>query len=238
MKEKNFKLIVFLTALGSVIAVAVLLVLFLVIIPENRKKRELEELVKEYYENKLVIYEEENEKYDDYEVDVAFIGDSLTDGYDLQKYYPQYVTSNRGIAGETTIGLEKRLKLSVYDLKPKVVVMLIGANNIYSMFENYENILIGLKENLPNTKVVLISLTSMGDEWGVKNEIASFNNVKIKMLAEKYGFEYVDMFTALFDIEENEIKAEYTTDGGHLTEKGYEVFTNTLTPYLVKLLGK
>ena len=52
------------------------------------------------------------------------------------------------------------MQVSVYDLKPKVVVMLIGANNFDTMFDNYESLLQGLQENLPDTKVVLLSLTA------------------------------------------------------------------------------
>ena len=155
----------------------------------------------------------------------------------LEKYFPQYLALNRGIAGETTFGLEKRLKVSVYDLKPKVAVMLIGANNFDTMFDNYENILKGFKENLPNTKIVLLSLTSMSQEWGKNNQKAAYNNVKIKLLSEKYGYEFVDLYSPLLNLETGEIYAEYTTDGGHLTSAGYEVLTNTITPALEQLLG-
>lgn len=212
--------------------------LFTVVLPEKREKEELLKALQEYYDSKIAMYEIENEEYDDYEVDVAFLGDSLTDGYDLKKYYPQYLTLNRGIGGDTTFGLENRLKVSVYDLKPKVAVMLIGANNFDTMFENYENILEGLKSNLPKTKIVLLSLTSMGGAWGKNNQKAAYNNVRIRLLAEKYGYEFVDLYSPLLNIETGEIYAEYTTDGGHLTPKGYEVFTNTLTPTLKELLGR
>ena len=178
----------------------------------------------------MAAYEAENEKYGDYEVDVAFLGDSLTDGYDVKKYYPQYLVSNRGIGGETTIGLEERMQVSLYDLKPKVAVMLIGANNMDTMFDNYESILLGFQENIPNTKIVLLSLTSMSGEWGKKNQLAAYNNVKIKMLAEKYGYEYVDLYSALLNLDSGEIYPEYTTDGGHLTREGYEVLTAKITP--------
>ena len=205
--------------------------------PEVREEEERQQLVKEYYENKLKIYREENELYDDYEVDVAFLGDSLTDGYDLKSYYPEYVVSNRGIGGETTHGLEERLKVSVYDLKPKVVVMLIGGNNLKTMFDNYEDILVGLKDNLPNTKVVLLSLTAMGQDWAYKNEIACYNNVKIKLLADKYGYTFVDLYTHLFDLETNELYSEYTIDGAHFTSKGYEVVTDIVKPVLDDILN-
>ena len=170
---------------------------------------------------------------------VAFLGDSLTDGYDLAKYYPQYITSNRGIGGDTTYDLEGRLQTSVYDLKPQVAVMLIGANNADTMLENYEDILRGLQENLPNTKIVLLSMTAMGGEhWGRKNQQAAFNNVSIKLLAEKYGFYYVDLFSPLFDVSTGEVYEGYTVDGGHFTDKGYEVVTAQITPVLESILGK
>lgn len=202
----------------------------------NKQDKELEQKIKEYREAKIAMYIEENNKYEDYEVDVAFLGDSLTDGYDVANYFPNYVVSNRGIGGDTTFTLEERLQVSVYDLKPKVVVMLIGANNFKTMFDNYEDILIGLKENLPNTKVILLSLSSMSGEWGKNNQLAAYNNVKIKMLADKYNFTYVDIYSPLLNIETGEIYPEYTTDGGHLTKEGYDVITNTITPYIEEAL--
>jgi lysophospholipase L1-like esterase len=206
-------------------------------LPDVREKKERQQIVADYYAMKVAMYAQENEKYEDYEVDVAFLGDSLTDGYDLERYYPQFVTVNRGIGGDTTFGLEKRMQVSVYDLKPKVVVMLIGANNLHNMFDNYENLLIGLRDNLPETKVVLVSLTSMGMDWAHMNQLAAYNNVKIKLLAEKYGYSYVDLYAALFNLETGEIRAEYTTDGGHQTHEGYEVFTANITPVVTALLN-
>lgn len=207
-------------------------------IPQQKQQAQLQEQIRQYYENKYAQYAEENQTFADYEVDVAFLGDSLTDGYDLSKYYPQFVTANRGIGGETTFGLESRMALSAYELKPKVVVMLIGANNIDTMFENYESILKGLQQNLPDTQVVLISLSAMGRDWAHKNHLAAYNNVKIKALAEEYGFYYIDIFTPLLDPVTDEIRVEYTTDGAHLTHEGYVVLTEAITPVLLQLLAE
>ena len=77
----------------------------------------------------------------------------------------------------------------------------------------------------------------MSGEWGKKNQLAAYNNVTIKMLAEKYSFEYVDLYSALFHLEKGEIYAEYTTDGGHLTSLGYEVLTEKITPAIEKQLS-
>lgn len=220
------------------ILLAIAIVYFAVILPQKREE-ELKAAVRAYYDAKLEQYERENAEYEDYEVDVAFIGDSLTDGYDLAQYYPQYVTANRGIGGDTTFGVEERLQISLFDLKPKVVVMLIGANNMDTMFQNYESILQSLKENLPESKIVLCSLTAMGGEhWGRKNQLAAYNNVSIKLLAQKYGYTYVDLYSALYDVSIGEVYEGYTVDGGHFTHEGYTVVTAQITPVLEKLLEK
>lgn len=230
------RVIVILCAILALALLAYGIFFFLHQLPEKQKKAEQERLVREYYENKLSLYRTQNDAFDDYEVDVAFIGDSLTDGYDLARYYPQYITANRGIGGETTHGLLDRMQVSAYDLKPKVTVLLIGGNNLDSMLNDYEALLIGMRDNLPKTKIVLVSLTAMGGDWAHKNKTAAYNNAIIKRLADKYGFAFVDLFTPLLDEQSGEIRAAYTTDGAHLTPLGYEVFTNILTPVLDDLL--
>ena len=237
LKNKRFRMI-FLCVLAGIIAAGAI-IYFAIILPKQRDAEAWQRQVQEYRDAKMAQYRQENETYADYEVDVAFLGDSLTDGYDLAKYYPQYVTANRGIGGDTTFDLQGRLETSVYDLKPKVAVMLIGANNMDTMFENYEEILIGLKENLPETKIVLLSLTAMGGEhWGSKNQLAAYNNVTIKLLAEKYGFTFIDLYTPLYDVSIREVYDGYTSDGGHFTHEGYTVVTAQITPVLEQLLGK
>ena len=206
--------------------------------PAILRHQENVKAVEQYYKDKVASFAEDNKWILPYETDVAFIGDSLTDGYDVEKFYPEYNVANRGIGGDTTYGLLARLDVSVYQIKPKVVVMLIGANNLQTMFEDYEKLITGIKENLPDTELVICSLTSMSGEWGKNNHKAAFNNVKVRAYAEKHGCPYVDLFTALLNFETNEIYDHYTTDGGHLTAAGYEVFTSCVKPVVDELLKK
>ena len=86
----------------------------------HREQKQWAQLVEQYTANKLAAYAVENEQFDDYEMDVVFLGDSLTDGYPLEQFYPQFKVTNRGIGGDTTFTLQNRLQTSVLDLKPKV----------------------------------------------------------------------------------------------------------------------
>ena len=106
----------------------------------------------EYYDKKVKQFEEENKTLT--EVDVAFVGDSITDLYPVEEFFTGYKVANRGIGGDTTTGLINRLKVSVYDINPKVIYTMIGINNYKTMFNDYEKILQGYKENLPESKVI------------------------------------------------------------------------------------
>lgn len=236
MNSKNKKIVISIGAIAIALAIIFACVYFFKVLPDKTAQEEWARQVREYYDNKIQLYESENLILGDNQTDIAFIGDSLTDAYDVKSYYPEYTVTNRGIGGDTTFGVEERLKVSLFDIKPKVVVMLIGANNMDTMFDNYENILIKLKENLPNTKVVLLSLTAMSKEWGRKNQLACYNNVKIEKYAEKYNFTFVDLYTPLTDLTTGELYENYTIDGGHFTKEGYDFITSIVKPVVVSLL--
>ena len=207
------------------------------IIPERERKREeaeFFEFLQEYYKIKSENFANENETLG--EVEVAFIGDSLTDGYDLAEYYPGMSVINRGIGGDTTHGVYDRLEVSVIEPAPKVIVMMIGTNNLGDMFTDYEDIIMAIKKSLPDTHLVLLSIPPSSDNYAERNGQIAINNVKIKSLADKHSCTYVDVFTPLFDFERDQLRAEYTTDGLHFTPLGYSVITAEVKPVLEELL--
>jgi len=61
---------------------------------------------------------------------VVFFGDSITDIWHLDEYFPGKPYVNRGIGGQTTPQMLVRFRRDVIDLHPKVVVILAGTNDI------------------------------------------------------------------------------------------------------------
>jgi lysophospholipase L1-like esterase len=61
---------------------------------------------------------------------VAFFGDSITDLWKLDEYFPGKPYINRGISGQTTPQMLVRFRQDVIDLQPKVIVILAGTNDI------------------------------------------------------------------------------------------------------------
>ena len=233
--KKSVKIIIIVAASILLLTAAFLLVWFLHVVP-TREREERTRLVEEYRAAKRNRYAEENASLSEEESYVLFLGDSLTDGCDVSHYYPEYKTLNRGIGGDRTCDVLDRMQVSVYDAKPSVVVLLIGGNNVLGgddlqkIATEYEAILKGIQGTLPSTRVVVLSLTSMGGKCAAKNPQAALLNYRIKDLAEQYGYSFVDVFTPLYDPETMEIRAEYTSDGAHLTDAGYKVLSAAVKP--------
>src|SRR6266545_3213865 len=64
---------------------------------------------------------------------VVFLGDSITDGWDnpgMGGFFPGKPYIDRGISGQTTPQMLIRFRPDVLDLKPKVVLVLAGTNDI------------------------------------------------------------------------------------------------------------
>lgn len=207
-------------------------------------KKDKEEVT--YYEQKCQVFAQENVNFS--KGQIVFIGDSITDGCALDNYYQDLPLSvyNRGIGGDNTLGVIDRLDSSLITLNPKKVVLLIGTNDINgkrkpaNVLSDYEEILKTISVKLPDTKVYCISIPPMNKdlETYTSIEVDKSNatvlevNPKIKELATKYGYEYVDIHTDLCD-ENGYLMKSCSPDGIHLNNEGYLKWVAKLKPLLL-----
>ena len=166
---------------------------------------------------------------------VVFMGNSITEGW--VNIHPQFFAGkfyiNRGISGQTTPQMLVRFRADVIKLKPKVVVILAGTNDIAgntgpSTLEMIEDNIISMAQlaKANDIKVILCSVLPVYDyPWKPGLEpapkIIALNKL-IKSYADKSGSIYLDFFSAMVD-ERNGTKAEYSKDGVHPNEAGYNV---------------
>jgi lysophospholipase L1-like esterase len=172
---------------------------------------------------------------------VVFMGDSITDGWKLASYFPAKPYVNRGISGQTTPQMLVRFRPDVIALKPQVVVILAGTNDISgntgpTTLEAIEDNLTSMIElaRANGIRVVVASLLPVSD-YGKNREGKPITQTlrrppeKIKALNEwikKYAAQndltYLDYFSATVD-EKGFLKAELSDDGLHPNDKGYAV---------------
>ena len=235
MKKINKRDLIYIPII-SLLIIAVLIVSFVLNKPISQS----------YYDKKCNSFAVQNTNLS--KGQIIFIGDSITDLYPLDSYYSDLsvATDNRGIGGDTTEGVLKRLQVSLFDLAPSKIVLMIGVNDIYTgrsideTYSNYEKILSQIETNLPEAKVYCMSVISQNETL---NKLANFDitaniskiislNQKIKSLTEtKTQLKYIDLFTPT-STENNMLINSYSDDGIHLNANGFNVWTSILKPLL------
>ena len=166
---------------------------------------------------------------------VVFFGDSITDIWKLPDYFPGKPYINRGIGGQTTPQMLVRFRQDVIDLKPRVVVILAGTNDIAGntgpmTLEQTEENLASMTDLAAanHIRVVLCSILPAFDyPWkpGLTPapKILELNSW-IKAWAAQHRYIYVDYHTAMKDNRDG-LPPALSHDGVHPLPAGYAVMT-------------
>jgi lysophospholipase L1-like esterase len=164
---------------------------------------------------------------------VVFMGDSITEDWKLEDSFPGKPYINRGISGQTSPQMLVRFRQDMIDLKPKVVIILAGTNDIMentgpmTLEQSGENIASMADLATANKiRVVLCSvLPSFAFAWSPGIEpapkIAAMNEWIRKYAAEK-GYVYVDFYSAMKD-ERGGLPPALSEDGVHPLPAGYAI---------------
>lgn len=196
-------------------------------------------------------YREQNEKLGLPKPDerrVVFMGNSITDGW--INNFPEYFSENgyvdRGISGQTTPQMLVRFRADVINLKPEVVTILAGTNDIAgntgpSTLEMIADNIFSMAElaRANGIKVILSSILPVYDyPWkpGLQpaEKIIKLNAM-IKEYADKHKMVYLDYFSSFAD-ERNGMKAEYSKDGVHPNKEGYKVMMELCSEAIKKAM--
>ncbi len=198
-------------------------------------------------------FKEENSKLpavQENEDRILFMGNSITIGWlnNRPEFFKDKPYINRGISGQTTPQMLVRFRQDVIDLKPKVVVLLAGTNDIAgntgpSTLEMIMNNIKGMSEmaKANDIKVILSSTLPAYDyPWkpGLEpaGKIIALNKM-IKEYTELNGHIYLDYFSAMVD-ERNGLPKKYARDEVHPTVAGYKVMEPLVEAAIVKALDQ
>lgn len=189
-----------------------------------------------HYKQRIATFEKEPLEMGD----IVFIGNSITEkikNWDEKFNIPHL--RNRGIAGDLTDGVLKRLNEIVY-FKPKAVFIMIGINDLFNKHhledsgklkydkivpstayvgKNIVKIAKRIHHNSPETKIYVRTVLPTRREY-LKQDILAVNAIIKKNEAKGY-YQVLDLYNQFVD-SNGDLPKELTVDGVHLSDKGYE----------------
>ena len=168
---------------------------------------------------------------------VVFLGDSITDNWDLTKSFPGKPYVNRGISGQTTPQMLVRFREDVVALMPRVVVILAGTNDIAGntgpmtlaeIEANYTSM-----AQLAHANGIGVVLSSVTPVNGYTEESMRFFPLRspakivelnrwMKDYCAKGNCTYVDYFDAMVD-DKGMLKRNLAEDGLHPNAAGFAI---------------
>ena len=185
-------------------------------------------------------------------ITTVFYGDSITQGWGSEakelfaERYGKRGAVNYGIGGDSTRQLLWRISHGEVDgLKPKVVVLNIGTNNLYDdanagsdedIAKGITTVVALLRNKLPAAKVLLLGLLPRQNEW-FSGRVAKINLI-IAKLDDGKAVRYLDMGGKFASAPGKVIPELYNQDQLHLAPKGYQLWADTMQPLYDELIGK
>lgn len=181
---------------------------------------------------------------------IAFMGDSITEFWSVTS--PEFFAGkpyiNRGISGQTTPQMLIRFRPDVIALKPAVVVIMAGINDIAgntgpSTLEMITDNIFSMAElaKANYIKVILCSVLPAYDFPWNKGSFPSEKIVKLNKMIKKYAdaneILYLDYYSAMVNNQKG-LSVIYSEDGVHPNKTGYEVMNPLVEKTIAKVLSK
>ncbi|MBO5764590.1 MAG: hypothetical protein J6R14_05055 [Bacteroidales bacterium] len=180
--------------------------------------------------------------------DIVMLGDSLTEGGDWDEYFKDILPQgtriiNRGIVGDDAPGIYDRLH-QILPANPKKIFFLCGVNDIShhitvdSIMIDIERVVSTIVESCPNTTLYIQSLLPFNEPHckykSMKGKTHTVKNVnaRLRKLAKKYNLEFIWLYDKFTAPNSRNLDMVFTTDGLHINEAGYKIWSRTLRKYI------
>jgi len=167
---------------------------------------------------------------------IIMIGDSITDHTEWHELFPGVSILNRGINGDTTLGVAHRLE-SIIATTPDTTFIMLGINDIAhnmpveDILKNYIFIITELKAH--NINPIIQSTLYVSGKFENSQQL----NPKVKQLntllkdyADKNGLIYIDLNELMSSNEA--LRDDLTNDGIHINGAGYQLWKIAIEKYI------
>jgi lysophospholipase L1-like esterase len=181
---------------------------------------------------------------------VVFLGDSITDLWDLARFFPGKPYINRGIGGQVTAQMVLRFQQDVVDLKPAAVVILAGVNDLHGALQRESDE--GIEANWEamadmaeahHIKVVFGSVLPVNNYTdNARDMLADRDPARIRRLnawlaafCKRHGYALADYYAVTMN-HDGLLRADLTHDGLHPVADGYKLMSAVISAALRRTL--
>jgi len=214
--------------------------LFLVVAACQSSRPVLPAWLKNHRQERLSLFKAENNNLAEPRY-IILLGNSLTEGFPVEKYFTNMPVLNRGIVADHTgiegNGILQRMKESVYDCRPGKVFILIGINDLADKIFTPRQIAYGVKLIIqkiqafdPNIEIYLQSALPTSSKYAHLNSLVLQYNRFLEQTATELNIHYIDLHPHFAD-KSGTLRSEYSRDGLHLTDAGYQVWYQLIHAY-------
>jgi lysophospholipase L1-like esterase len=169
---------------------------------------------------------------------IIFLGDSITEMGDWKKILNDNTVINRGICGDITYGVLRRLK-DITNRNPSKVFILVGINDLGKnipgvlILDNYLKTVREIHDKCPKTVIYVQSVLPVNpglpyfpQHYDKQEQILALNQL-LAVYAKEENYTYIDIFH-LFADSEGRLGSQYTYEGLHLKQSAYPIWADYL----------
>ncbi len=191
-----------------------------------------------------------NERVQKGQVDLIFIGDSITHGWEgrgkkvWEKYYGKRNAVNLGIGGDRTQHVIWRLQNgNLKGISPKLAVIMIGTNNSGSntpkeIAAGIKEIVNVLQDKTPKTKILILGIFPRGkDKNDKRRQVNEKTNEIVKTFADDQRVFYLDIGDNFLEAD-GTLSRKIMPDLLHLSEEGYTIWAKSIEPKVKELISQ
>ncbi|MGQ4648792.1 GDSL-type esterase/lipase family protein [Lyngbya aestuarii] len=159
------------------------------------------------------------------------VGDSLTMWFPSARLPHGQIWLNQAISGENTSQILQRLP-AFSQTRPSTIYVMAGTNDLRQgvtdqiILNNLRQIVLRLRRKHPQSQIILQSILPTRSPE-IPNQRVHNLNQQIAIIAQQEGAGYLNLYT-LFTDDQDQLRQDLTTDGIHLTPRGYQVWQRAL----------
>jgi lysophospholipase L1-like esterase len=170
---------------------------------------------------------------------IVFVGSSSIRMWrSLESDFPGLPVLNRGFGGSTFPEAIHYLPRTVLKYKPRTVVVYEGDNDLTldwgprQLADDYLGFVRAVRDSLPNTKIVFISVKPSPSRWRLVDQVREANRLVRAIVARDPMQSYVDVFTPLLGPNGRPKPELFIADSLHMTPAGYAIWRAQVAPHV------